>query len=261
MAKRLFLILFSFGMAGVVSLLFIDFQALMTIAPEHVSADTPVITTPLKLLSLVQPGLILALAVFVGVKLAHRVGLSAPFAEALAGGGNAWSALKRQVLAGLVGGLIGGAAVVFVSLLFRYFLSSEVLDRIDKLGQVLPLPTRLLYGGITEEVLLRWGFMTLLVWLGWRVLQRKSHGPTRGCFVGAIVLSSVIFGIGHLPVAFFLIPQVTVALILNVIIANSIFGLIAGYLYWRKGLEAAVLAHMLAHLVIVFGPRLAGTAN
>lgn len=257
MAKRLFLILFSLGMLGVVSLLFIDYQTLMTIAPEHVRPDTPVITTPLKLLSLVQPGLILALAVFVGVKLAHRVRLSAPFAEALAEGGDAWSALKRQTLAGVVGGLIGGAAVVFVSLLFRPFLSSEALDRIDRLGKVLPLPTRLLYGGITEEVLLRWGFMTLLVWLGWRILQRTRPGPTRACVIGAILVSSVVFGLGHLPVAFFLIPQVTVALILYVIVANSVFGFIAGYLYWKKGLEAAVLAHMLAHLVIVFGPRLA----
>lgn len=36
-----------------------------------------------------------------------------------------------------------------------------------------------------------------------------------------------------------------------VIVANSIFGLIAGYLYWQKGLEAAIIAHMSAHLVIV----------
>lgn len=252
MAKRLFLILFLFGMTGVISLLFIDYQALMTIAPERIRPDTPAITTSLKLLSLVQPGLILALAVFVGVALAHRVGLSAPFAEALATHGDIWPALKRQIPAGIIGGLAGGASLVFVSLLFRPFLSFETLDRIDKLGKVLPMPTRLLYGGITEEVLLRWGFMTLLVWLVWRLLQRKTPGPTRVSFISAILLSSVIFGTGHLPLAFFLIPHVTSALILYVIIVNSVFGLIAGYLYWKKGLEAAVLAHMLAHLVIVF---------
>ncbi len=30
-----------------------------------------------------------------------------------------------------------------------------------------------------------------------------------------------------------------------------LFALIAGYLYWKKGLEAAIVAHMLAHVVIV----------
>jgi len=36
-----------------------------------------------------------------------------------------------------------------------------------------------------------------------------------------------------------------------IVIANSVFGLITGYLYWKKGLEAAIVAHMLAHSVIV----------
>ena len=145
---------------------------------------------------------------------------------------------------------------VLVSLLFRFFLPLDTVNRIDKLGQLLPLPTRVLYGGIIEELLLRWGFMTLLVWLGWRLLQRNRPKPSSACFIGAILFSSVVFAAGHLPLAFFLIPQVTFTLILYVILANSVFGLIAGYLYWKKGLEAAVLAHMLAHLVIVFGPRL-----
>jgi len=42
-----------------------------------------------------------------------------------------------------------------------------------------------------------------------------------------------------------------VALILYVIGGNFIFGSIAGYLYWKKGLEAAMIAHMLAHVVML----------
>src|ERR1041385_8696107 len=222
MAKRLFLILFSFGMIGVISLLFIDYQALINIAPERVRPDTPTITTSLKLLSLIQPGLILALAVFVGVALAHRVGLSAPFAEALAGRGDIRSALKRQTLAGLNGGLAGGASVVFVSLLFRPILSSETLDRIDKLGKLLPMPTRLLYGGITEEVLLRWGFMTFLVWLAWKLMQKEQGEPRAALVVSAIILSAVVFGAGHLPVAILFNGTATLSLVGYVIVANSI---------------------------------------
>jgi len=41
------------------------------------------------------------------------------------------------------------------------------------------------------------------------------------------------------------------ALILYVIGGNFIFGSIAGYLYWKKGLEAAMIAHMLAHVVML----------
>ena len=35
------------------------------------------------------------------------------------------------------------------------------------------------------------------------------------------------------------------------IVANSIFGLIAGYLYWKRGLESAMFAHMVAHVLLL----------
>ena len=62
----------------------------------------------MKLLSLVQPALLLALAVLIGVALASKVGFSAPAAEALAAGGNVFTALKSQLAPGVVGGLAGG---------------------------------------------------------------------------------------------------------------------------------------------------------
>jgi hypothetical protein len=35
-----------------------------------------------------------------------------------------------------------------------------------------------------------------------------------------------------------------------IVIANALFGLIAGYLYWNKGLESARIARMLVHIVM-----------
>jgi len=43
-----------------------------------------------------------------------------------------------------------------------------------------------------------------------------------------------------------LTPTLTLFLLLQ----NSLFGLLAGYLYWRWGLEAAMLAHIVVHLVL-----------
>ncbi len=119
------------------------------------------------------------------------------------------------------------------------------------LGNLLPLPTRLLYGGFTEELLLRWGVMTLLVWAAWRLLQRGQGQPRAIYLASAIVISSVVFGLGHLPIAFALSSEVTSTLVFYIIAGNGVFGLIAGYLYWKKGLEAAMLAHMMAHVVLV----------
>lgn len=247
---RLFVILWLGGLAGVLSVLLIDLDALIAILPIPAGTEIPTITPALKLLSLIQPAVILSVAVLVGVSLASKVGLSSPAAEAAASGGNSVSAFKPQIIPGIVGGLVGGVAVVLIATMSKPFLSPQVVARIGEFGKFIPLPTRLLYGGITEEVLLRWGLMTLLVWVAWRLFQKGQDKPKPALFVSAILISSLVFGIGHLPVAFMLFPEPTLALTLFVITGNSAFGLIAGYLYWKKGLESAMVAHMLAHVVM-----------
>lgn len=253
---RLFIILLAAGLAGVFSVLLIDLPTLVAILPVQAGAEIPQITPVIKLLSLIQPGILLALAVLAGVALAPKVGLSSPAAEAAASGSPLGSAFKPQIVPGIIGGLLGGGAIVAVTLLTKPFFSAETVERIAAFGRLVPLPTRLLYGGITEELLLRWGLMTLLVWAAWRLLQRREGEPKPAYVVGAIVISSLVFGAGHLPVAYMILPEVTVALTLFVIVANSVFGLIAGYLYWKKGLESAILAHMLTHVLLLTASHL-----
>jgi len=252
---RLFVVLLLAGLTGVVSLWLIDLNGLLSVLPTPPEAEIPTVTPALKILSMIQPSFLLAAAVFVGVALAHRVGLSSPVAEAVANGGDVLSALRPQILPGIVGGVVGGIAIVLIASAWKPFLPLEVSRLISDFGNFIPLPVRLLYGGITEELLLRWGLMTLLVWLGWRLLQKGQAVPSSAVFVGAIVVSSVVFAIGHLPIAFFLFPDASLALILFVIVGNSSFGLVAGYLYLKKGLESAMLAHALAHVVMLTASR------
>lgn len=246
---RLFLILFFPGLVGIVSTLLIDLSALVALIPD--TTNIPTITPALKLLSLVQPTLILAVAVLIGIALAPRVGLSAPAAEALAAGRDTFTALKSQLVPGVIGGIVGGLCVVLISFLSRPFLLPVTIDRISRFTELAPLAMRLLYGGLTEELLLRWGFMTLVVWAAWRVLQKGQNVPTKPYFVGGILLSSLVFGAGHLPVGYMLLPDsFSLALVLFIVFANSAFGVVAGYLYWKRGLECAMIAHMLCHLVL-----------
>src|SRR4051812_45867590 len=107
---RLFVILFVLGLAGVVSSLLIDLSALVALLPH--TATIPTITPALKAFSLVQPALILAAAVVIGVVLAPKVGLSAPAAEALAAGRDVLKALRSQFALGVVGGVVGGVCIV-----------------------------------------------------------------------------------------------------------------------------------------------------
>ncbi len=193
----------------------------------------------------------MSLAVLVGRELAPKVGLSSPVAEAVAAGKAFGPALKPQIIPGFVGGLAGGVAIVAGWVLAKPYLPPLFVARAEQFNKFLPTLTRLLSGGITEELLVRWGLLTFLVWAAWRLFQGGQGRPRAVYCVGAIAVSSVVFGLGHLPIAFALVDHVTAPTVFFVITANSVFGLIAGYLYWKKGLEAAVIAHMLTHVVIV----------
>ncbi len=248
---RLFLILWVAGMTGVLSFLLVDLSALLANLPVTAGAEVPFPFPVIKLLNIIQTTIILSFAVFVGIALAPKTSLSSPVAEAWARGERLIPALIPQVVAGLVGGLVGGIAILSSWLLWKPFLPLEFVTRAERLNRLLPVLTRLLYGGITEELLLRWGVMTVLVWAAWHLLQRGQGKPRAFCFVSAIIVSSAVFGLGHLPLVFALGVKFSLSVDSYIVIANSVFGLIAGYLYWKKGLEAAIVAHMFAHVVIV----------
>lgn len=185
--------------------------------------------------------LVLAASV-VGAVLAPKVGLSAPTLSAAASGGNALDALRLQLVPAFWGGCAGAAVVVA----FHAFAPQPLAAL--QAGAQLPLAVRLLYGGITEEVLVRWGLMTAAAWSAWRIFKRGSPQPSRAIMWSAIVLSALAFGVLHLPAAAAALPELTAVIVAYVIIGNAVFGVVAGYLFWRYGLESAIGAHILAHL-------------
>lgn len=250
---RLFWILWASGFAGVLSFLLVDLSALIASIP--LPPGEPPVELPhpalLKVVSTIQPTVILTLAVLAGVWLAGRVGLHAPAAEAAARGDGFFPALKLQIVPGVLAGLASGVAIVLTWVIAKPFLSAEFVTRAEDFNKFVPHIVRFLYGGLTEELLLRWGVMTLLVWAAWRLLQKGEGPPTAAYFVGAILTSAVLFGVGHLPIASMLSGGLTLPVVIYVITGNSIFGIVAGFLYWKKGLEAAIIAHMSAHLVLI----------
>jgi membrane protease YdiL (CAAX protease family) len=203
------------------------------------------------LASLLQSGLLLALATWGGVALAPAMGLRAPLFEAAARRGPILPELPSQLRPGLYVGVPGG----LVLLLFTRLAPPEIAGLAARFEP--PLLARLLYGGITEEVLLRWGVMTACTWVVWRISRRPGGGVRPAHVWSAIVASSLFFGLGHLPVAHHLLGGFTPGTLFWVIGANTWFGLLFGWLFWRRGLESAMVAHALTHLVNYLAGRLA----
>ncbi len=234
---RLGLFLWLAGMLGAVVMT-------VTILPQLFrTMPLPAPLWVVSLASLAQSGVLLALAVWAGVALARKVGLHAPAFEAVAARRPLAPGLGPQLLPGLIAGFVGGMVLFAVNRSAPAALA-KVQEHFTP-----PLLARLLYGGFTEELLLRWGFMTVLIWLAWRLLQRGTGAPRTVYISLGIVVSALVFAAGHLPAAAMLVGELTADVVVFVVVANSVFGVLFGYLFWRYGLEAAMIAHGTAHLV------------
>lgn len=218
---RLSLLLWLLGLPGVVGMAW------------HVGQRLPNGHLPewaLPVMGSVQSGLLLAAAVFFGAWLAPRVGLGAPVL----------GALLQMWLPGVGGGVMGAAWMVTLAQLVP-----DALAPGDPI-QALPLWIKLLYGGITEELLVRWGMMSVLLFSLWRLVQPHGGAPRRGLVWAAIVLAALLGAASNLPSAMTLMGGLSPQLLAYVLLNHTVFGLLVGYIYWRHGLGAAIVAHTLA---------------
>lgn len=235
---KLGLLMFLAGMLGVVALT-------VTVLPQVLGdASHPLPSWLVLVASITQSGLLVALVVWLGVTLAPEVGLSAPAFEAAVTTQSVAAALRPQLFPGLLGGLLGGLGLFAIG---GYASPAEIAGVEQQF--TVPLLARILYGGITEELLLRWGLMTVLVWIAWRFLQHRKGNPQIVYIWMAIVVAALLFGAGHLPAAAVQVGELTADVAVFVVGANTVFGVLFGYLFWRYGLEAAIIAHAFAHVV------------
>ena len=90
------------------------------------------------------------------------------------------------------------------------------------------------YGAIPEELLMRLGLMTLLVWVGARLTRSAVPSPA-GVWT-AIVATALLFGAGHLPTTAAMLPLTPLviarALLLNGIGESSSAGCIGSVACW-----------------------------
>jgi hypothetical protein len=241
------LILAILGLIGTASLLTMDFALPAEIEAELKESFTPM---QIKLLLLINPAILVIVAAIVGTLLFQKVNLRVPIIEK-------WVGIHREQLdvsgiikSGIIGGIVSGIIVVLVVLLFKPMMAADY----EKLSQSLQLTlaARFLFGGIAEEILLRFGLMTLIVWLSAKILK----GTKPAAYWIGIVLAAVLFAIGHFPAVYGVIDNPGNILLTYVLIGNTFGGLIFGWLYWKKGLESAFVAHIFIHVVLVIADKI-----
>lgn len=194
-----------------------------------------------------QPAIFVAPALLAGATLGRSVGLGAPLVHAILGGGDVLGILEGEApVVSIVGLLLSLNVVLYETRVLPTLVA--VSPRAAKLNEVAPpILTRVLYGGIVEEILTRWGLLSLLVWACWRI--SGAGFPVPGwCYGVSITLSALLFAAGHLPVFLGLKIPIPPWFLLSILGGNFTGGLVFGWLFWRFGIEAAMLGHALAHV-------------
>jgi hypothetical protein len=194
-----------------------------------------------------QSGLVFLLIAWIGLRLGRDLGLDAPILRRALGEGVTREFATNWRIAVMLG---CGVSVVCSLLL--------ILAPMPVAGHAPAWWKGLLasfYGGIGEEILCRLFLVTLLVWIGARLTRTTNPGAT--VYRVAITLAAILFGVGHLPILS-QISELTLVTGLQVVALNALCGVTFGWIFWRYGLEHAMVSHFCADLVLHVAAPLLG---
>lgn len=176
------------------------------------------------------------IATFIGLKLARKVNLKLNFKFD-----------RKSFILSIIIGLITALIItVSDSFIFAGYLPTTITTYVFS---PIYLITGILYGGIIEEILLRLLVMSLFVLILWKLFARTKDDKniSNWIYITAIILSTILFAAGHLPLTIQSIGLSTPILI-RCFVLNGIGGIGFGYLYWKKGLAYSMCAHAATHI-------------
>lgn len=230
------------GVAGAVSALLLlpYLLALMPQLKAKISLPLPLFA----LLQAAQGGLMFGLLAWAGLALGWKYQLDAPWLRALLHAGTPPQRPARWRMA-IVLGIAAGAACLLLDVGFAWL--APAVKRPAGLPSWWQGLLASLYGGVSEETLCRLFLVSLLVWIGAKF--SRNGVPGAAVYWVAITTAAILFGVAHLPAA---VQQglVTPLHVTRIISLNALVGIVCGWLFWRFGIEHAMLAHFSADLVL-----------
>jgi len=215
-----------------------------------------VISPPMLIAIVLQSSIMFAIVIFAGMFFASRVGLGAPMLDAATRGESVAGRVRAILPLSIILGVIGTLLILGLEI---FFFQPAMLKELGNSAAILNLQTSppaawkgflaSFYGGIAEEILLRLFVMSFFVWLGHFVSKTAEGKPTAGVIWTANILAAALFGLGHLPALVPLVP-ITPLVIARTVVLNGVLGVVFGWLYWKRGLEAAMISHFSADIVL-----------
>lgn len=195
-----------------------------------------------------QALVLLGLLSLLGLRMGHRVGLGSPLLQGWFGGPRTATAATLRPWHSILLGVLAAAVILMASLLIDPMLPPRLHPAVAPAAATTVVEGLLasFYGGIAEELQLRLFLMTLLVWM---LTLAGRHRPRPALFWLAIAIAAIAFGAGHLPAAD-KVWGLSSVVIVRTVALNAIGGLVFGWLYWKRGIEMAMLGHFSADIVL-----------
>lgn len=210
----------------------------------------------LALISFLSNLILYAIVSFFGLYLAARIGLGSPFLEGWLEGHPVRDRLAQAVVLALTIGVLVGLTILALDFLGFAPSIEEQLSELSPEGIAgrRPPPWQgflaAISAGISEEVLFRLFGVTLLAWFG-SLLFHDDEGRPRPLILWiSIILVAIGFGLAHLPATAQIGLQLDPLIISRAILLNGIGGIAFGWLYWKWGLESAMIAHFSTDVVL-----------
>lgn len=187
------------------------------------------------IISALQPILYGAVLGFLGYIIADKLGLIRPLSFG-----------KKETLAAVMGGSAFGLILAADAFTF-----AKLIPELQGSYDSTPLAwiAAITYGGVLEEIMMRLFCMSLFALIGWKLFFGKEEKAPDKVLIVANILAALLFAAGHLPSTKLLFGELTPMLIFRCFLMNGAFGLIAGRLYRKYGIQYAMIAHILAHIV------------
>jgi hypothetical protein len=230
-------LLFVLSLPGV----FVAMPRLIRFLLRHVD-NVP--TNKISTLAIFQSIFMVSILIVSGVILSPKTGLNAPLLEALLAG----QMILGQFLHGLLPTfliMLLGALLFFILYygLFTHIIDKKSYEIMKQFRQSLGLDGLVLYGGIVEELLGRWGILNLTAFFFMIII-----GDFKGVAVYfAIVLSSLFFALGQLPAYIAAGCSKKSLSLFAIVVLNCSLSSVFGYIFWQYGLLAAICAHVMFH--------------
>jgi len=240
---KLGVFLFFIGFLGILSLLTTNILATIPNEVKNSIQDVPEII--LKLSILISPTLFLIIFIIIGLFTYEESRLKLPLIEKLLFKKELNQPFIIHLKYGIIGGVLASGLIMIISFLFEAHVD-DIFNRRRQIEEP-PLLVKLLYGGITEEVSMRFGVMSLIVYFLIRTFKKK----TSILYFFGIILSSILFGLAHFPAVFANNPNPSSYLLTYILVGNIVAGIVFGWLYWKKSFTSSILAHMTFHIAIL----------